>query len=67
MSSHTYSDVGSAIARAQTLARRRSENLYVVRDGADFAVASDADLDSWWQGATVLGEVSPEGDFEPAD
>lgn len=62
----TFSDVGSAIAHAQQLARRREDIVYVIRDGAEFAAASEDDLDSWWQGATVLGEVSPEGDYEPA-
>jgi len=63
----TYRDMGSAIERARALARRRGDCLYVVRDGEDFAVADDFDLHTWWQGATVMGEVSPEGAFEPAD
>ena len=66
MSTHTFIDVGSAIAHARTVARRRADTVYVIRDGAEFAAASEDDLDSWWQGATVLGEVSPEGDYEPA-
>jgi hypothetical protein len=63
----TYCDMGSAVARASTLARRRGDFLYVVRDGGEFAVADEFDLHTWWQGATVMGEVTPEGTFESSD
>jgi hypothetical protein len=63
----TYCDIDSAVARARTLARRRGDCLYVVREGGEFAVADEFDLHTWWQGATVMGEVTPEGEFEPSD
>jgi hypothetical protein len=30
-------------------------------------VADEADLDTWWQGATVLGEVMRDGSFVPTE
>jgi hypothetical protein len=54
-------DKDTAIARAQRLSRKREEPMYVVWTGSGYAAASEEDLDTWWQGATVVAEVHEDG------
>jgi hypothetical protein len=57
----------AAVDRAHALAVKRQESMYVVWCGDGYAVADEFDLDTWWQGATVLGEVQPDGTFVHAE
>lgn len=51
-----------ALIRAAALARRKACSAYVVNAGeGEYAVATDDDLDTWWQGATVVAEFEPDG------
>lgn len=59
----TYSTTAAAIARARVLARKRGESMFVVWSGDAYAVAGEADLDTWWLGATVFGEVMSDGTY----
>ena len=54
-------DKDTAIARAQRLSRKREEPMYVVWTGSGYAAASEEDLHTWWQGATVVAEVHEDG------
>ncbi len=56
-----------ALAIAKQQALRHHAPRFVVRDGPDFAVASDEDLDTWWLGATVTHEFDANGDLVPTD
>lgn len=59
----TYSTTAAAIARAQALASKHGESMFVIWSGDAFAVANTDDLDTWWLGATVLGEVMSDGTY----
>jgi hypothetical protein len=54
-------DKDTAIARAQRLSRKREEPMYVVWTGSGYSAASEEDLDTWWQGATVVAEIHEDG------
>jgi len=56
-----------AHARAQRLAIKREASMYVVWAGDGYAVADQLDLDTWWQGATVIAEVMSDGCTVPPD
>lgn len=60
-------DKPSAMARAARLAQKRDQSVYVVWTGEGYAVASENDLDTWWQGATVVAEVMSDGTCASAD
>ena len=57
------STTDAAVRRAQLLARRNDESMFVVWCGDGYAVANEFDLDTWWQGATVMGEVLTDGTY----
>jgi hypothetical protein len=41
--------------------------MYVVWTGSGYAVATEDDLDTWWQGATVVAEVHEDGVYMDGD
>lgn len=56
-----------AVARARRRAIRSGESTFVVWTGDGYAVADEFDLDTWWLGATVIGEFMSDGEFVPAE
>ncbi|CAD5366614.1 conserved hypothetical protein [Rubrivivax sp. A210] len=60
-------DKETALARAVRKAVNRRASMYVVWTGSSYAVASEADLDTWWLGATVVAEVMSDGSCVSAD
>lgn len=65
--STTYPSVQAALEPGAALAARREESIYVVWTGEDYALATEFDLDTWWQGASVKGELTPDGEYTPAE
>ncbi len=59
----SYPSQEAALQRAAQLARKREASMFVVYDGEDegYAVSSEADLDTFYLGATVLAEVLSDG------
>ena len=63
MNARNSSECGDAIVRARRLALRTAESAFVVWTGETYAVADEFDLDTWWQGAPVIGEVMSDGEY----
>lgn len=61
------STTAGAIARAQVLARKHGESMFVVWSGDAYEVADEVDLDTWWLGVTVFCEVMPDGTYVLSD
>lgn len=60
-------DMNTALARAQRQSEKREAPMYVVWTGSGYAVATEDDLDTWWQGATVVVEVHEDGVYMDGD